>query len=289
MTEKQPAFGSSSRAARSREAGGDSSAKKGFWHQPLWMNAVSTLLTLAASVVFGVAVFKLMVRLPVFALREVVIISPLGHVTHEQLRTVARAALRGNFFTIDLDGARQSFEKLPWVREAQLRRRWPGTIEVTLDEHQAVAYWRSLDSGDTRLVNSFGELFDAAANASMPVFAGPPEASVQILAQMRRFESILAPTEHHVATVTLSGRHAWQLRLDNGLLIELGKDQVGANRAEGEQNLPEERLTRFVALWPQTEAQLGRPLTVADLRYTTGFAVRTAEGETKKQGNKGTL
>lgn len=288
MTESRPAFGSSAPSARSREAGVVSSPK-GFWHQPLLMNLVSTVLTLAASIVFGVAVFKLMVQLPVFALREVVIISPLGHVTHEQLRSVARAALRGNFFTIDLDGARQSFEKLPWVREAQLRRRWPGTIEVVLEEHQAVAYWRSLDSGDTRLVNTFGELFDAAANAPMPVFSGPPEASTEMLAQMRRFETILEPVERHVATLTLSGRHAWQLRLDNGVLVELGKDQVGANRAEGEQSLPEARLARFVALWPQTEKQLGKTLTLADLRYTTGFAVRTAEGETGKQGNKGKL
>jgi cell division protein FtsQ len=34
-------------------------------------------------------------------------------------------ALRGNFFTVDLEAVKETFEKLPWVRKAEVRRRWP--------------------------------------------------------------------------------------------------------------------------------------------------------------------
>lgn len=249
----------------------------GFWHQPVWMNLVSGSLILLASAMFGVAAFKLAVKLPLFGLREVVVVSPMAHVTLAQLQYVADSSLHGNFFTVDLEKARKAFENLPWVRSAQLRRRWPGTIEVILEEHVALAYWRSVDSGDTRLVNNFGELFDAAANDSMPVFSGPPEAAGMMLGQMRHFNELLQPMQRKIVALSLSGRHAWQIRLDDGMLLELGKD-----RAEQGSRSLDDRLVRFVALWPQTREKFGKPVSMADLRYQSGFAVRLADSEQRK-------
>ncbi|MDP5237941.1 cell division protein FtsQ/DivIB [Uliginosibacterium sp. 31-16] len=280
MTEHQPAFGKTT-GARGREASARQ-ADGGFWHRPDWMNLVSGVLILLASVMFGIVAFKVVVKMPLFALREVVVISPLGHVTHAQLRYVAASSLRGNFFTVDLDRARKAFENLPWVRNAQLRRLWPGSIEVVLEEHVAVAYWRSVDSGDTRLVNSFGELFDAAANDSMPVFSGPSDSSAQILAEMRQLNEVLQPMQRKIVALSLSGRHAWQLKLDDGMVIELGKDLSKDQDDRKVKATPEERLARFVALWPQTREKLGRPVLVADLRYQSGFALRMANSEQGK-------
>ena len=280
MTEHQPAFGKLN-AAQSREAGARH-AKAGFWQRPDWMDLVSSGLILLASVMFGIAGVKAVMKQPLFALREVVVVSPLGHVTHAQLRYVATSSLRGNFFTVDLDRARKAFENLPWVRSAQLRRLWPGSIEVVLEEQVAVAYWRSVDSGDTRLVNSFGELFDAAANDSMPVFSGPEDSGAQMLAQMRQFNELLQPMQRKIVALTLSGRHAWQLKLDDGMVIELGKDMSRDREGHVVKATPEERLARFVAHWPQTKEKLGRPVLVADLRYQSGFAVRVAGSEQGK-------
>jgi cell division protein FtsQ len=283
LTEHQPSFGKPN-VARGREADARH-AKTGFWHRPDWMNLLSGILLLSASVMFGVGAVKAVMKQPLFALREIVVVSPLGHVTHAQLRYVATSSLRGNFFTVDLERARMAFENLPWVRSAQLRRLWPGSIEVVLEEQVAVAYWRSVDSGDTRLVNNFGELFDAAANDSMPVFSGPADSSAQILAQMRNINEILQPMQRKVVALTLSGRHAWQLKLDDGMVIELGKDMSKDREGRTVQATPEERLARFVALWPHTKEKLGKPIRVADLRYQNGFALRVAGGEHKEKAN----
>jgi cell division protein FtsQ len=282
MTSEQPAFGKPIPASRVREADWRHRPDSGFWHRPEWMDLVSNILILVASVMFGVAAFKLVVKLPLFALREVVVVSPLGHVTSAQLRYVVDSSMRGNFFTVDLDSARKSFENLPWVRSAQLRRLWPGAIEVTLEEQVAVAYWRNVESGDTRLVNSFGELFDAAANDSMPVFSGPPEAGPVLLAQMRRFNTLLEPIHRKIVTLTLSGRHAWELKLDDGMVIELGKDLSRDREGRKVDATPEERLQRFVALWPEASQKIGRPVAVADMRYQSGFAIRMADSAQRK-------
>ncbi|MEN3112430.1 cell division protein FtsQ/DivIB [Uliginosibacterium paludis] len=272
MGAQQPAFGKTGPAAKPET--GARAVARGFWHRPDWMGLVSDVLMLFASVLFGVAVVKFAANLPLFGLRQVTVVSPLSHVTRAQLEYVASSALNGNFFTVDLEGGRKAFENLPWVRSATLRRVWPGEIVVQLEEHVAAAYWRSIDSGDTRLVNTFGELFDGASNGNLPVFSGPPDASAAILGQLHVLNEMFKPMDRKVVTLSLSGRQAWQVKLDNGMVVELGKDQGRAPLNE--------RLKRFVKLWPQLSASLPRPVQVADLRYTTGFAIRMAGSEQRK-------
>ena len=36
---------------------------------------------------------------------------------------------------------RDSFETVPWVRRAVVRRVWPDRLAVRLEEHRAVALW----------------------------------------------------------------------------------------------------------------------------------------------------
>lgn len=273
MTDHQPAFGKTTPAALGA-AGRRSRAESGFWHRPDWMNLVSDVLTVIAVVGLSFAAVKAVLRLPVFSLQELVVTSSLSRVTRAQIEYAANSSMHGNFFTVDLEAARRAFENLPWVRRAQLLRRWPGVIEVTLEEHEAVAYWRSADSGDTRLVNRRGEMFDAASNADMPVFSGPPDAGLAMIVQREHLDSLLKPLQRHVVALTLSGRGAWQLKLDDGMVLELGTD--------GDKAPLDQRLTRFVAAWPQLQEKFGKKIAVADLRYPSGFAVRMAEGEQRK-------
>lgn len=255
------------RAAGQRQA-------EGFWHRPDWMNLVSDVLLVIASVLISYAAVKAVLRAPWFGLHQVVIASPIGQVTAAQLEYAAASSLRGNFFTVDLGAAREAFEKLPWVRHAQLRRVWPGTVEVTLEEHAAAAFWRDTESADVRLLNTFGEIFDAASNAALPVFSGPPDAGKLMLSRRQEIDGVLQAANKKVTELTLSNRFAWQARLADNMLIELGRDQGGDGKTLA-------RLQRFVAVLASTEEQLGAPIHVADLRYPNGFAV-TAQAANKK-------
>jgi cell division protein FtsQ len=211
-------------------------------------------------------------RLPVFPLREVVVQGELAQVTRAQVEQAARTAVAGNFFTVDLDRVQSSFEKLPWVRHADVRRRWPDAVELSLEEHVAVARWRQAEVGgvqESRLVNSFGEVFAAASSASLPAFAGPEGAAGDILARYREFETALAPMGRRPEVMQLSRREAWQVKLDDGLVIELGRDEAKHPLAE--------RLARFVAYFgPALEKTRLAAVAVADMRYPNGFALRVA-------------
>jgi cell division protein FtsQ len=235
------------------------------------MHLIADLLFFAAALALGYAATLALARLPFFPLREVVLVSPLREVTPAQLDYAARNAVAGNFFTVDLEAVRTAFEKLPWVRKAQVRRRWPGGLELTLEEHVAVARWQQGEGAEARLVDREGEVFAAASDAPLPLFVGPEGTAAQMLARYRELLPLLAPLGRQPQTLALSPRQAWRLRLDDGLLLELGRD-LDKSRVS-------ERLRRFAAAYRQAAERLEARAVVADLRYPNGFAVRVARAK----------
>ena len=229
----------------------------------MWDNVRA--LTRTAGFLYGAAALLIIyggihyvVHLPVFPLREIRVIGDVGHVTNEQVAEVITRELRGNFFTVDLAQARAAFEKLPWVRKVNVRRQWPDRLEVVVEEHQPLARW-----GSTALVNAHGEVFEAAISSTLPVFLGPDGTAAEVVARYAEFDRLLAPIGRKVVLITLSARRAWQLRLDDGMVLQLGRENLEA------------RLAGFISAYPRTVARLPRPPSHVDLRYGNGFAVRT--------------
>lgn len=247
--------------ARSAAPGG-----QGLWHRPQLLNLIADLLLLAGAAGLGYAAVNWALARQVFPVNEVILLTPPAQVTSEQLEYAARSSLRGNFFTVDLDEVRGAFEKLPWVRHAEVRRRWPAAIELRLEEHQAVAYWTVNDSGETRLVNRQGEIFTASSNATMPNFSGPEGMAVEVLGKYGRLAEAVAPLGRKLVGVGLSSRLAWQLKLDDGMVVELGRDE--------DKPTLDQRLNRFVSNYPKAIETLNIKVAVADLRYPGGFALK---------------
>ena len=166
-----------------------------------------------------------------------------------------------NFFAADLTAVRAGVERLPWVRRVAVRRVWPDRLEISIEEHVALARW-----GDDRLVNTHGETFSAKTKEALPAFIGPGGTAAEVTRRYRRFAEIVAPLGTSIDRVVLSPRHAWQLRLANGQHLMLGRD---ADEAEA-------RLRRFVQIYPRS-VQKTRAHEYVDLRYPNGFALRSPD------------
>ena len=239
------------------------------------MNLIADLLFFASALALGYAATLAVARLPFFPLRELVVAGPLREVTPTQVEYAAGSALAGNFFTVNLDAVRAAFEKLPWVRKAEVRRRWPNGLELTIEEHVAAARWKHAGSAEARLVNREGEVFAAASNAKLPLFVGPEGTAPLILARYHEMQPLLAPIGRQPQSLALSPRQAWQMKLDDGVLLDLGRDQTKSR--------VNERLQRFAAVYGQAAERLKARADVIDLRYPNGFAMRVARaGEGRK-------
>ena len=212
-----------------------------------------------ALIAYGVAAWTL--SQPWFAMRTIDVVTPVSHVTETQVRLVAERHVRGTFFTVELDRVRDALEKLPWVREARVARHWPDTLLVSLTEHVPLARWN-----EDALVNQHGEVFAAASNRDLPRFSGPDDSSTEVTLAWQRYQGMLAPLGRSVRELHLSSRRGWQMRLDNGTQIVLGRDD------------PDARLARFASIYPRLFAADATQPAYVDLRYVDGFAVRMPDG-----------
>jgi cell division protein FtsQ len=233
------------------------------WDDARQLNAIAVTLTVIAVAFFAWASVGWVTRLPAFEFREVIVTTPLSRTSGAHLQSVIRSELTGTFFTMNLDAARASLGRVPWVRSIALRRQWPRRLEIEVDEHQPFARWN-----DNALVDTHGDVFVANYAGDLPEFKGPDGQAAQMTARFREWTTLLAPLALHLTGVNLSARGGWQLRADDGtgsLTLDIGRDDVAG------------RLGRFLAAYPRTVGVLARAGTHVDrvdLRYRNGFAAR---------------
>jgi cell division protein FtsQ len=253
------------------------------WHDIRLLNGLANILTgLVVLALLASGVWWLAHR-PMFTLRAISIESSsvankakgegkaeLQHVNELTIRGTALPRLRGNFFTLDLDAVRQAFEAVPWVRRASVRREWPNRLIVELEEHEVLGTW---GDEDDRLMSVQGELFtvnQAEAvddDQHLPQFVGPNGSEKDVLMRYKQFRQWFAPLNLIPETVTLSERYAWSVKLDNGMNVELGRDEDG--------NTLKERVGRLVSVWPQLVASLQDKIENVDMRYPNGLALKS--------------
>ncbi|MGO4330751.1 cell division protein FtsQ/DivIB [Cupriavidus sp. 2TAF22] len=248
------------------------------WHNTRLLNLIaSTLYALVALMAFAAGLLWLAQR-PVFAITHVEL-SPmdggtLRHVNAPGVRANALGKLTGNFFTLDLNEARQSFESVPWVRRASVRREWPNGLAVEVEEHEALGTWGNADSG--RLINTYGEIFvanpaEAEEDAQLLALDGPTDSESDVVDKLETVREWFKPLKAEPLALTLSARYAWRARLSNGMVVEFGREQN-----DEERDAMAQRVKRFVVAWPQVTEQWGKQIEYADLRYPNGFAIRAA-------------
>jgi len=244
------------------------------WNNPRLMNSVANGLVAFALIFAVFTALRALVRSPAFPLRAIQVSGDARHVGYEDVAKALDGRLAGTFFTVDLDAIRGFFESIAWVRRAEVRRRWPDRLEIAIEEHRPFARWGSL--ADARLVNVQGELFSGRTDAELPVLGGPTGSEREVAKAFARYRETLLPIGIEPREVMLSARYAWQLRLSNGLTVQLGRDS--------EKEPANQRLARFVEAYPRALAGMARRLEYVDLRYPNGFALRVPGIEREDAG-----
>jgi cell division protein FtsQ len=187
----------------------------------------------------------------------------LKRVDAAQLRAAVLPYARRGFFAARLGDAQAAVEKLPWVERAEVRKRWPDTLEVSVVEHKPFARW-----GDDRLLSEAGSLFPLPRGLpvdALPRLGGPDDRTQEVVALYNESERLFKPLGLDVRDLEMDARGSWSLRLGNGTDVVIGRDDARP------------RLLRFARMLPQLLSGQPRPLARADLRYTNGFALSWGE------------
>lgn len=172
-------------------------------------------------------------------------------------------AQRG-FFAVRLDEAQASVARLPWVEQAEVRKRWPDVLEVRVLEHRPFARW-----GSDRLLSDHGGLFPVGnidIPADLPQLSGPGTSVTEVVALYNESQALFSAVGIQVQSVGMDPRGSWTLQLREIRSGARSEVLVGRNEARS-------RLARLARLMPQLLSQDAQVLARADLRYTNGFAL----------------
>ena len=176
------------------------------------------------------------------------------------IESVQVKGANSGFFSVDVHAVKQAAESLAWVDRASVRRVWPNVLQVEIIEQVPLAKW-----GKSRVVNRRGEIIDVDDGgqlSALPVFSGPEGSSVMLAKRFQLMSTQLAEIGLGVTALKLNERRAWQVLLNNGLYLLLGRS---AN---------ESQLARFSEAYKTVLAEQTEKIQSVDLRYTNGFAVR---------------
>lgn len=248
------------------------------------MNMASALLlTVLVCLVIGGGAWWL-IRHPAFAIQQILVQGEVTRNNAVTLRTNVMPQLKGNFFTIDLQQARESFESVPWVRVAVVHRDFPNRLRTVLLEHHPIALWG--EEGANTMLNQQGQIFEANVEDvdvdKLPRLKGPDAESVAVAHMYQVLSPLFEGMDMDIDQIELTPRGSWRVLTEQGAFIELGRGTDAQLAA---------RLNVFFKTLSQVTSRYGRTATAldgADLRHTDGYALRlrgisTVETDSKKK------
>ena len=198
---------------------------------------VAALLFLGVLSILGMFVHDFFTQWAYFDAREIKI-SGTERVSHTELLAQGQLRLNKNILAVNLPLVRKRLLAHPWISEARVRREFPDTIIVTIEEHQPLAVF---EMGDRFLINTAGEIFKkfgADDPQGLPLVSGLAYADLPVEGQTtsRAYQAVQAvltlgrspdsplPNNQlkHVAVDTDMGLSL--LAFDRNLVIRLGYD-----------------------------------------------------------------
>lgn len=192
-------------------------------------------------------------------IEAVVINGAFERVSAIQVEDALTTHVQTGFLSANLRTIRAELLEIPWVANANVRRRWPGSIEVQIAEERPAACW-----GEAGLLNVDGELFiDHVQHvpAELPRLSGPQGTERRVSRMFFAIEERLEQRGMAAVALRLDQRGAWEVQLSSGIRVRLGASFV------------DQRLDRFFEALDKVISARAEQVDYVDMRYTNGFAI----------------
>jgi cell division protein FtsQ len=216
---------------------------------------VAPLLAIVAVVATYLASASMLDR----PIRSIEIIGPFQRVTALQIEEAISEDLEDGFVSADLSNIQDRIVELAWIDQAMVARRWPSRLRITVTEQVPAAIW-----GERGLLNVRGELFVTDAKhipAELPRLSGPEDRSSEVAKRYLDVRDRLIPVGLDVRRVNLDPRGAWDMTLQNGVEVRLGRRDVDA------------RTDLFLDIVADIITGRSKDIEYVDMRYSNGFTI----------------
>jgi len=218
-------------------------------------HVVAPLIAVAAVVATYLASASMLDR----PIRSIEINGPFQRVTALHIEEAISSELEDGFVSANLADVQKQIVELPWIDQATVARRWPSRLRITVTEQVPAAIW-----GERGLLNVRGELFVANARhipAELPRLSGPEDRSADVAQRYLDVRDRLIPVGLDLRRVNLDPRGAWDMTLNNGVEVRLGRRDVDI------------RTELFLDIVADIITGRAAEIDYVDMRYSNGFTI----------------
>jgi cell division protein FtsQ len=196
-----------------------------------------------------------------FPMNTIKITATYRHISRQQLESILSETLsKSSFFTLPVRQLSAKLKALPWTKSVYIERIWPDVLKINLVENTPVAVWNDV------MLTEDGKLFNPGnsqdENFQLPHLRGPRDQQQEVLQVYQKMSKMLLMHGFSTALLEKRDNQAWELTLDNGILIHLGKQDIDA------------KIIRFCKAYPAVFSKNLSRLVSVDLRYPRGMAVK---------------
>lgn len=204
---------------------------KGDFTAPRFAATISSAIFLGASALYGAyegghmpAVVQAITARSGFAVDQVKVV---GHRETSEIDVLDKLELDGwtSLIGFDADEARDRIAQLPWVEVASVRKIYPDTLEVKIEERKPFAVWQHGD--DLSVVEENGKViapFTGGRHIALPLVVGYGAArnASGFLAKVRQYPELAARVKGYIRV----SERRWDLWMENGVTVKLPEDSV---------------------------------------------------------------
>ena len=246
----------------------------------LAIECVVIVALLIGIAVVGYNLYQSVLSQNLFPLKRVVIREPLHYGDMHEVSEIIRNHQQRDLMHMDIAVLAEEMQQLDWIAKASVYKRWPDTVEMDLVERVPVVRW-----GEKAFLDADGAAFTIPDNDKLRhlfTVHGPDGYEKQVLGYYQLIAPWLSKQRIAIQELYLDQRLVWHARLENGLDVILGRDQLN------------ERLKKLIVVNDKVIEPYARYIDGIDLRYHDGFSVRwkagvkpvTAEKNPERGGEK---
>lgn len=233
---------------------------------------VPAILLMIAPLLLAAAAYFWMQRPENLTIKSVEVTGDLKYLNQESLQPIIAPFVATNLFLLEAKALETELEFNSWVYSASLTKLWPDKLRITIHEERPIAFW-----GDDSMLNEFGEIIDAELaekEGQLPVLYSPQDNGRGMVEDYLKVQKWTKDFPIEILEFREDSRGSWQLKLANGLTVNIGRVQQ------------ERRIRRFVVGYRRELMDNISKIHTVDLRYTNGFAVKWKSAWQIKQDAK---
>jgi len=193
-----------------------------------------------------------------FPITKIQVEAPFLYVDKQSIQAIITDHTQSGLLSVNSASIKKTLYTLPLVRQVSVKKIWPGTLFIKINERRPIAIFN-----DTKLLDEQGELFKSnnVSTENLAKLHGMAGCEKELLHEYKKLSRLLISVSLTLNLLEIRPSMITLVTID-GLKVLLSNK--GA----------EEQLLRFIHVYPELVKKRSTSIQRVDMRYKHGLAVK---------------